>query len=125
MRPILHPSASEITVEGVLHALADPVRAQIFAGIAASDSALICSAFAVVSSKAVPKSTLSLHFKILREAGLIRSERKGVRLQNIARLEDLRDRFGNLIDAVLHAYERNDGIRSQSGPQNFSHHRTT
>jgi DNA-binding transcriptional ArsR family regulator len=125
MRPIFHPAASELTVEGVLHALADPVRAQIFAGIAVSDSALICSAFAVVGNKAVPKSTLSLHFKILREAGLIRSERNGVRLQNIARLEDLRDRFGNLIDEVLHAYERNDGIQSQGGPQNFSHYRTT
>ena len=37
-----------------------------------------------VREKAIPKSTLSQHFKILREAGLIRSVRKGVELKNEA-----------------------------------------
>ena len=34
MRPLLHPSADDITVEGILHALSDPVRADLFARIA-------------------------------------------------------------------------------------------
>ena len=73
----MRPSSSapgEITVEGILHALSDPVRASIFAEIAGSDCSQSCSSFLTVSAKAVPKSTLSHHFKVLREAGLIRSE---------------------------------------------------
>ncbi|TKI06356.1 ArsR/SmtB family transcription factor [Martelella alba] len=103
MRPLIHPAASEITVEGILHALADPVRAQIFVEIAKADCPQTCSAFLAVSDKCVPKSTLSQHFKVLREAGLIRSERKGVEMLNTSRREDLEDRFGALIAAILEA----------------------
>jgi hypothetical protein len=34
MRPLFHPSVDNITVEGILHALSDPVRVHIFAEIA-------------------------------------------------------------------------------------------
>jgi DNA-binding transcriptional ArsR family regulator len=57
-----------------------------------------------LAGTALPKSTLSQHFKILREAGLIRSERKGVELQNSPRCDELRPRFGPMIEAILHAY---------------------
>lgn len=57
-------------------------------------------------TRAIPKSTLSLHFKILRDAGLIRSERKGVELQNNARTAELRARFGGLVEQILAAYGR-------------------
>ncbi|WP_334270664.1 ArsR/SmtB family transcription factor, partial [Edaphobacter sp. HDX4] len=33
----------------------------------------------------MPKSTLSQHFKVLRESGLIRAERKGVEMHNTSR----------------------------------------
>ena len=33
MRPLFHPSIEEITVEGILHALSDPVRVAIYADI--------------------------------------------------------------------------------------------
>ena len=35
MRPLIHPSIDDITIEGILHALADPVRAAIYAELAA------------------------------------------------------------------------------------------
>ena len=54
--------------------------------------------------RVVPKSTLSQHFKILREAGLIRSERQGVRMRNTPRCQELRPRFGRLIGEILAAY---------------------
>ena len=78
MRPLFHPSIEEVTVEGILHALSDPVRVAMYADIVAQDCPQSCSNFLKVSDKAIPKSTLSQHFKILREAGLIRSERHGV-----------------------------------------------
>ena len=73
MRPLIHPSIEEVTVEGVLHALSDPVRVAMYADIIAQECPRSCSNFLTVSDKAIPKSTLSQHFKILREAGLIRS----------------------------------------------------
>ena len=104
MRPLFHPASDDITVEGILHALSDPVRAQIYAEIAKADCPQICSAFLEMSDRVVPKSTLSQHFKVLREAGLIRSERHGVELRNAPRHDDLRDRFGKLINAIVDAH---------------------
>ena len=60
-------------MEGILHALSDPVRVAIYADIVAQECPQNCSNFLTVSDKTIPKSTLSQHFKILREAGLIRA----------------------------------------------------
>ena len=105
MRPLVHPSAEDITVEGILHALSDPVRVQIFADIVAATCPQTCSAFLEVADRAVPKSTLSQHFKALREAGLIRSERRGVELLNTPRCEEINARFGPLITAILESHK--------------------
>jgi DNA-binding transcriptional ArsR family regulator len=104
MRPLFHPTAEAITVEGILHALADPVRAQIFAAIVRADGAQTCSNFLEVNGKPVPKSTLSQHFRVLREAGLIRSERQGVELHNTPRSDELQARFGALVCAIVDAH---------------------
>src|SRR5260221_97715 len=94
MRPLAHPSADGITVEGILHALSDPVRVRIFAEIAGAGGPETCSAFLESCDGSVPKSTLSQHFKVLRDAGLIRSQRKGAELHSVARLYALNDQFG-------------------------------
>jgi DNA-binding transcriptional ArsR family regulator len=90
MRPLFHPSIEEVTVEGILHALSDPVRVAMYADIVAQECPQSCSNFLTVSDKAIPKSTLSQQFKILREAGLIRSERHGVEMHNISRCSAFR-----------------------------------
>lgn len=106
MKPLFHPSIEDITVEGILHALSDPVRVQIFAAIARTpDNAQTCSAFLEVSERSVPKSTLSQHFKALREAGLIRSERKGVEMHNTARCEEVGARFPGLLPAIINSHK--------------------
>ena len=74
MRPLFHPALSDITVEGLLYALSDPVRAQIYAEMAASECPLNCSNFRKVDNRTLPKATLSQHFKILREAGMSAAE---------------------------------------------------
>jgi DNA-binding transcriptional ArsR family regulator len=104
MRPLFHPSVEEVSVEGVLHALSDPVRVAIFADIVRQECAQSCSNFLTVGEKAIPKSTLSQHFKVLREAGLIRSERLGVEVQNTSRCEELERRFPGLIRAIVTAH---------------------
>ncbi|MFL5330402.1 MAG: ArsR/SmtB family transcription factor [Gemmataceae bacterium] len=106
MRPLFHPPLEEITTEGILYALSDPVRVRIFMQLAQAECSKNCSTFLNVSDTPLPKSTLSQHFKILREAGLIRSERRGVELQSQTRCAELKDTFGPMVTAIIHAYER-------------------
>lgn len=104
MRPLIHPSIEDVTVEGILHALSDPVRASIYARLAGSGCAATCSDFLQVSDRAIPKSTLSQHFKALREAGLVRSERHGVEMHNTSRCREVEQRFPGLLAAILKAH---------------------
>lgn len=106
MRPLIHPAVEDITVEGILHALSDPVRVSIYSQIAKARSAQTCSTFLEVSDKVVPKSTLSQHFKVLRDAGLIRSERHGVEMLSTSRSEEIERRFPGLLESIVASYAR-------------------
>jgi DNA-binding transcriptional ArsR family regulator len=105
MRPLFHPPIENVTVEGILHALSDPVRVAIFADLTRSDSTFNCSTFLNVTNKQIPKSTLSHHFKALRDAGLIRTERHGVEMHNASRCPEIERRFPGLIAAILNAHK--------------------
>jgi DNA-binding transcriptional ArsR family regulator len=94
----------DITVEGILHALSDPVRVAIYAEIIAQNCTHNCTNFAKISEKTIPKSTLSQHFKALREAGLIRGERRGVEMHNTSRCVEIDQRFPGLIGAIVGAH---------------------
>ena len=106
MTPLSHPQIEDVPLEAVLHALSDPVRVAIFAQIAAAASPRACSKFLSVVDKTIPKSTLSQHFKALREAGLIRSERHGVEMRNVSRCEEMNARFPGLLPAIIEAHQR-------------------
>ena len=113
MRPLFHPSIEDVTVEAILHALSDPVRVAIFAQIVGSHCSHNCSNFLNVSEKTIPKSTLSLHFKALREAGLIRGERRGVEMHNTSRCSEVDKRFPGLIAAIVNAHK----VQSEQRPR--------
>jgi DNA-binding transcriptional ArsR family regulator len=116
MRPLIHPAVEDVTVEGILHALSDPVRAHIFAEFANGMGSHICSTFLEVSDRAIPKSTLSQHFKALREAGLIASERRGVEMHNTARCDEINARFPGLLPAIMNAH-RTQVERKRAAPR--------
>lgn len=86
----------------IFYALGDPARLQMVAQLASAQEAVSCGDLSVV--KEVPKSTGSHHFKVLREAGLIRMVPQGRRVLVSLRSEDLDTRFPGLMDAVLKAY---------------------
>lgn len=111
MRPLFHPSIDDIRPEAILHALSDPVRAAIFVELASAGCIQGCASFASVGDRVIPKSSLSQHFKVLREAGLIRSERQGVEMRNSSRCAEVEERFPGLLPAILNAYAR-DAQRS-------------
>jgi DNA-binding transcriptional ArsR family regulator len=92
------PLRDEIALSQVLHALSDPVRMEIVLKIARS-GAVACGAFDIP----MPKSTLSHHFKVLRESGVVASRREGNELINSLRIEDLEARFPGVIKAIIAA----------------------
>ncbi len=105
MRPLDHPEIVDIPLETILHALADPVRVKIFADIAQQGCPQNCTAFVNIAQKPIPKSTLSRHFRILRKAGLIRSERHGVEMHNTSRGAEVDARYPGLLIAIAKAHE--------------------
>jgi DNA-binding transcriptional ArsR family regulator len=113
VRPLFHPSLEEVSVEAILHALSDPVRVAIFAEIVESECSRSCSNFLNISEKDIPKSTLSQHFKVLREAGLVRGERRGVEMHNTSRCAEIDQRFPGLIAAIVNAHN----IQSRRKPR--------
>jgi DNA-binding transcriptional ArsR family regulator len=119
MRPLFHPSIEDVTVEGILHALSDPVRVAIFSQIVVSGCPQNCSDFLTVSEKVIPKSTLSQHFKALRDAGLIRGERVGVEMRNTSRCAEIDKRFPGLIKTIVKAHNR----QSADGEKRKPHRR--
>jgi DNA-binding transcriptional ArsR family regulator len=103
MRPFFHPSAGEISLQGLLHALADPVRLDLFRTLCREDTAPVSCIKCAPAP--MPKSSLSRHFQVLREAGLVRSERRGAEVVNMARTAEIDARFPGLLAAILSAPE--------------------
>jgi DNA-binding transcriptional ArsR family regulator len=104
MVQFVHPARQDITLAGVLGALSDPMRLRIVKALLQEGECLSCTAAAPCPDMA--KSTLSNHFRVLREAGLIQTTKKGVENRNAVREADINARFPGLLKAILrHAAE--------------------
>ncbi|MCF3122744.1 helix-turn-helix transcriptional regulator [Streptomyces arenae] len=103
-RTLAHPEPGEIRLEGVLHALADPMRMRVVRDLAREEGAdgLSCSYFDLP----VTKSTCTHHFRVLRENGVIRQIYRGTTKLNVLRRADLDVLFPGLLDSVLAAAAR-------------------
>lgn len=109
-RDLPHPGRTEIRLEAVLHALSDPMRLEVVRELAADGDELSCSHFDLP----VTKSTTTHHFRVLREAGVIRQIYRGTAKMNGLRRDDLDDLFPGLLDSVLAAAAR-QAVRLGSG----------
>jgi DNA-binding transcriptional ArsR family regulator len=95
---LCHPAPEEIDLAAVLHALSDPMRLRIVAALAVEDKRT-CGSF----NLPVTKSTCTHHFRVLREAGVIRQHIEGTTRLNQLRRQDLDTRFPGLLESVLQA----------------------
>ena len=95
---IAHPRPEEIDLAAVLHALSDPIRLRIVATLADGEERS-CGSIDVP----VTKSTCTHHFRVLREAGVIRQRREGTTRLNSLRSEDLDSSFPGLLETILAA----------------------
>jgi DNA-binding transcriptional ArsR family regulator len=96
---ISQPPTDEIELGAVLHALSDPVRLMIVAELAAGAREYSCGSFQLP----VTKSTCTHHFRVLREAGVIKQRQQGTSRLNMLRRDDLELRFPGLLETILHA----------------------
>ncbi|MBW1596229.1 helix-turn-helix transcriptional regulator [Streptomyces sp. JJ38] len=98
-RELDHPDRTEIRLEHVLHAFADPMRLAVVRQLADGLAEQPCSALELP----VTKSTSTHHFRVLRESGVIRQTYRGTAKLNRLRRDDLDALFPGLLDSVLAA----------------------
>lgn len=110
-RPLRHPAMDTVSVADLLHALADPVRLSIVRALLHAEAGMNCVETMKCVEVQLPKSTCSQHYQILREAGVIWCERKGVELSSRVRRRELEGRFPGLLRAIVKASEREVGER--------------
>lgn len=93
-----HPEVEEMQLSAVLAALADSHRRNVVTTLLGQspDTERTCMSFEL----SVSKSTLTHHFRILREAGLIRQVNRGNSRKVRLRTEDLERRFPHLLDLL-------------------------
>ncbi|MGP3989185.1 ArsR/SmtB family transcription factor [Streptomyces sp. 3N207] len=98
MREVSQPATEAIRMVEVLRALADPVRLEIIQRLAMAGEE---SCNAIGGDLDVHQTTLSHHYRVLREAGVTWTTVKGrSRLVRIRR-DDLDALFPGLLDSVL------------------------
>jgi DNA-binding transcriptional ArsR family regulator len=97
---LIHPQPDEFDLLDILHALSDPTRMTIVQTLRTAPERA-CGTFPVD----VAPSTLTHHFRVLREAGVIRQREDGNRRWTALRDEDLETRFPGLLDAIVTAHE--------------------
>ncbi|MFK0293915.1 ArsR/SmtB family transcription factor [Streptomyces sp. NPDC090442] len=101
MAELYHPERHHLQLETVLAALGDPIRLAIVRELAASGETY-CSAI----ETGAPKSTLTRHWRVLREGGVVQRRPAGRKAYVRLRREDLEARFPGLLDTVLAADAR-------------------
>ena len=93
---LIHPPPEDFTVLDILHALSDPTRMTVVQTLRASPERA-CGTFPVE----VAPSTLTHHFRVLREAGLVEQWKEGTSKMSRLRRDDIDARFPGLLDSVL------------------------
>ncbi|MFD8424037.1 ArsR/SmtB family transcription factor [Streptomyces sp. NPDC059466] len=93
-----HPSLEEMEIGALFAALADPHRRKVVEELCTEKDGVerTCASF----SLDISKSTLTHHFRVLREAGLLRQVNYGNSRKVTLRRAELESRFPGLLDLV-------------------------
>ena len=93
-----HPETQEIELGQVLSALSDPLRRRVIHDRLHSEPGVerTCTSFGLP----VTKSTRTHHFRVLREAGLVRQVDRGNMRGVTLRRDDIEERFPGLLDLI-------------------------
>ncbi|GAB2732128.1 ArsR/SmtB family transcription factor [Kitasatospora kifunensis] len=96
--PLPEPAVDALRLESVLGALSDPLRLHIVRALLLDSEAFdhSCGWFGLDR----PKSSLTHHFRALREAGVTRQRQYGLERRSQVRIDDLEARFPGLLALV-------------------------
>ncbi|MGW2379368.1 ArsR/SmtB family transcription factor [Streptomyces sp. NPDC001658] len=96
--PLPEPAVRDLRLETVLGALSDPLRLRIVRKLLLESEHFdhSCGWFGLDR----PKSSLTHHFKALREAGVTRQRQYGLERRSHVRVADLDARFPGLVELV-------------------------
>ncbi|MGY0056371.1 ArsR/SmtB family transcription factor [Streptomyces sp. LZ34] len=96
--PLPEPARDELRLEAVMAALSDPLRMGVVRTLLLDSEAFDhpCGWFGIDR----PKSSLTHHFRALRDAGLIRQRQYGLERRSHVRIDDLEARFPGLLDLI-------------------------
>lgn len=96
-QPIAHPAREDMSLQGILEALVDPLRRDIVVRLAASEEPIRCGGF----DASVSLSTMTHHFHVLREAGVVRQFYEGTAKLNALRTDDIEAVAPGLLAAIV------------------------
>ena len=97
MAPLHHPKPEEIELVDVLNALGHPIRLEVVRKLAGVSGECVCGEI----MPSVPKSTMTGHWRVLRESGVMWERPEGRTNMMRLRRDDLDARFPGLLDSVL------------------------
>ncbi len=98
MRAFKHPPIDQVSIEQVLYALSDSVRLTIVRKLV-KEGEVSCAALDCGKAK----SSMSHHFRVLRESGIVQTRNEGTTHLNSVRARELEKRFPGLLKAILSA----------------------
>jgi len=102
MKNIFHPPKEDISLFTILYALSEPLRFNIIEQLVDGQE-LTCGAFKLNLNRG--KSTMTHHFKVLRDAGLIQTRVDGREHYTSLRRDDIEQRFPGLLDTMMTAFK--------------------
>src|ERR1700677_202973 len=102
MKNLNHPSKDDISIFAILYALSEPLRFAIVEQLANGEE-MTCGGFKLPCVKG--KSTMTHHFKVLRDAGLINTRVDGREHYTSLRRQDIEERFPHLLEVLVKAFK--------------------
>lgn len=98
MQEVFHPDFKDIDLSTIFFALSDPIRLRIVTQLGSSNREYTC---AELQPDGISKSTISHHFKVLREAGIIRTRQEGTCRFVSLRDQEFETHFPGLLATII------------------------
>ncbi|ADJ49044.1 ArsR family transcriptional regulator [Amycolatopsis mediterranei S699] len=100
-RALPEPSVDSFDLTVILGALAEPGRRALMTELYRSPEPIDCAVIAATVDLGLSNPTISHHYRVLREAGLIRTVAEGRKRMVRVRREEMEARFPGLLAAIL------------------------
>ncbi len=95
---------AQVELTDIMYAFADPIRIDIVRQLIGNHRPMSCGEL----NANRPKSSMSHHFKVLRESGVLETVIEGKEHLNTVRLDDINNKFPGLLNVLLDLIKKTD-----------------